>query len=63
MSSVGANCENMIVSDGDNDYEIPDELETQFDYDVNRILSSVEFSDEWYHLCEVFDEVYGEYQI
>lgn len=53
----------MLVTDGDNDYEIPAELKTQFDEDVNRILCSVEFSDEWYYLTEVFDDTYGEYQI
>lgn len=49
------------VSDWDNTYDIPANLEEHF-YN-GFLLFPAEWTDEWYEACAEFDEKYSEYQI
>lgn len=49
------------VSDGDNSYNLPIELEDQFNKDCE--FKSEEWTEAWFEECEKFDEKYGGYQI
>ena len=51
----------MIISDWDNSYNIPDDLEEQFLTDC--IYNFEEWTDEWFTKCNEFDKKYWEYQI
>ena len=51
------------VSDWDNTYDIPFELQTQFQDDEISNWKEKEWTEEWFKKCKDFDEKWGEYQI
>ena len=50
------------VSDGDNDYIIPVELEARFDELMQAWEKTQPYSEEWYDACAVITNEFGQYQ-
>lgn len=51
------------VSDGDNTYKIPERLKDFWERINTELSETLEYSDEWYDVCDRINEHFGQYQI